>query len=98
MIYEILQGIGLPVAYGVMRSGQKPPYLSYRGNGQETMAADDTYVWTHNSYVIEYYFKLKNEETEASIEQALMNAGFLYEKSEDIYLEEDGVWMIYYYC
>ena len=97
MIFEELQSIGLPVVYGVARSGMKPPYLSYRGNGQDTMAADNSYIWRENTYVIEYYFTKKDSEQEDQIEQTLLENGYLYEKSEDVYMEEDGVFLIYYY-
>lgn len=95
-IYDALKTIGLPVAYGFFRSEQEPPYLVYIGAGQETFAADDTYYHRRNGYQIEYYFKDKNEANEKQIEDTLLSAGYLYDKSDDSYIESEGVFVIYY--
>lgn len=97
MIYETLQSTNLPCAYSHFKTKQDPPYIVYIGNGQETFEADNTHYWKTNSYQVEYYFTEKNEQNEASIEDALLNAGYLYEKSEDIFIESEGVFVIYYY-
>ena len=96
-IYQILQSTGLPCAYSYFRTGQAPPYIVYMGNGQNVMEADNTHYWRKNQYRVEYYFTTKNESNEASIENALLTAGFNYDKSEDLYLEDQGVFLIYYY-
>ena len=97
-IYSTLQSTGLPCAYSHFRTDQTPPYILYVGNGQDNLDADNTHYWRNNRYQVEYYFTEKSESNEASIEDALLGAGFLYEKSEDIYLEDQGVFLIYYYC
>jgi len=97
-IYEVLQSTGLPCAYSHFKSKQAPPYIVYIGSGQDNLDADNTHYWRNNRYQVEYYFTEKSESNEASIEDALLGAGFLYEKSEDLYLEDQGVFLIYYYC
>ena len=69
----------------------------YIGNGQTVMEADNTHYWRENTYQVEYYYKTKNEANETAIENALLSAGFLYDKSEDIYIEDQGVFVIYFY-
>ena len=69
----------------------------YIGNGQETFQADNTHYYKQNSYQVEYYFTTKNESNEEAIETALVDNGFLYDKSEDVYIEEEEVFVIYYY-
>ena len=96
-IYQTLQGTGLPCAYSHFRTAQDPPYIVYIGNGQDTFEADNTHYWRRNTYQVEYYFTAKNEQNEASIEDALLAAGYLYDKSEDVYIEEQNVFVIYYY-
>ena len=96
-IYQTLQSTGLPCAYSHFKKPQSPPYIVYIGNGQDTFNADDTHYWKNNKYQVEYYYTQKNESNEASIENALLGAGFLYEKSEDVYIEEEDVFVIYYY-
>ena len=96
-IFETLQRTGLPCAYSHFKKKQSPPYIVYIGNGQDVFEADNTHYWKQNTYQVEYYFTTKNEQNEASIETALLEAGYLYEKSEDIYIEEEEVFVIYYY-
>jgi hypothetical protein len=69
----------------------------YIGNGQDVFEADNTHYWKQNTYQVEYYFTTKNEQNEEAIEKALLDNGFLYEKSEDVYIEDEGVFVVYYY-
>ena len=96
-IYQILQSTDLPCAYSHFKTPQEPPYIVYIGNGQDNLDADNTHYWRNNRYQVEYYFTTKNESNEASIEDALLGAGYLYDKSEDVYIEDEGVFVIYYY-
>lgn len=96
-IYQTLQSTNLPCAYSHFKKKQSPPYIVYIGNGQDTMDADNTHYWKENKYQVEYYFTTKNEANEAVIENALLENGYLYEKSEDIYIEAEEVFVIYYY-
>ena len=95
-IYSTLQGTGLPCAYSHFKTAQDPPYIVYIGSGQELFDADNTHYWRQNTYQVEYYFTTKNETNETAIEDALLGAGYLYEKSEDVYIEDEGVFVIYY--
>lgn len=99
-VYHILQSLGIPCTYSHFRTGdapKEPPYIVYMGNGQDTFDADNTHYYRNNRYRVEYYFKEKNEAQEAAIEQALLDHGFLYEKSEDVFVDSEGVFVIYYY-
>ena len=98
-LYQILETTGLPVAYAFHideDSPLVPPYLVYMGDGQDTFEADNTHYYRKNRYQVEYYFTQKNEANETAIEDALLENGFLYEKSEDVYIEEEKVFVIYY--
>lgn len=96
-IYQTLQSTGLPCAYSHFKTSQTPPYIVYIGSGQDVLNADNTHYWRRNTYQVEYYFTTKNESNETDIEDALLENGFIYEKSEDIYIEDQGVFVIYYY-
>lgn len=95
-IYQVLQSTGLPCAYSHFKKAQSPPYIVYIGNGQDTFEADNTHYYKRNTYQVEYYFTTKSESNEAAIEEALLENGYLYEKSEDVYIESEGVFVIYY--
>lgn len=93
---ELLQQIGLPFAYSHFQKPQDPPYIVYIGNGQDTFGADDTWHYKRNRYQIEYYFTRKNEANEEAIENVLLANGYNYTKSEDAFIDEEGVFVIYY--
>ena len=98
-VFEILQRTGLPCAYSHFRGKnppKAPPYLVYLGAGQDTLSADNTYPWRRNRYSIEYYFTKKDEAKETEIEDLLLENGYQYTKSEDTYIEDEGVFVIYY--
>ena len=95
-ILSVLQGLGIPAVYGRFKEPQKPPYAIYLGAGQEYFEADNTYFTRRNLYRVEYYFIKKSSEQEAALEDALLDAGFLYEKSDDAYIEQERVFVIYY--
>ena len=102
-LYEILTdaqtGIGIPCVYGSFKkkgAPKSPPYIAYLGDGQDAFEADNTYYYSRNRYQIEYYFTEKDEDLEAALEQLLVDNGYLYEKSEDVYIESEGVFVIYY--
>lgn len=96
-IFEILQSTGLPCAYSHFRTAQKPPFLVYTGNGQSNFSADNTFYHSVNEYQIEYYYETKNEQNETAIESALLSNGYQYEKSEDTFIADQNLYVIYYY-
>ena len=99
-IAELMTAIGAelsaPVAYSHFTQPVKPPYLVYLGAGQEQFEADDTIYWRRNVYTIEYYFERKDETKETSIENLILSAGFQYDKSDDTYIQDEGLFVIYY--
>lgn len=96
-IYQTLQTLSIPCAYSHFKIPQEPPYVVYIGNGQANLNADNTHYYRKNEYQVEYYFTQKNEALETEIEDTLLANGYLYDKSEDIYIEEEDVFLIYYY-
>lgn len=94
--FEILQTTKLPVAYSHFKTAQTPPYLVYLGAGENRFEADNTIYWKENGNQVEYYFTAKDPDTEELIEQTLLDAGRIYTKSEDIYIEDEDVFVIYY--
>lgn len=95
-IYQTLQSTHLPCAYSHFKTPQTPPYLVYIGSGQDSLEADNTKYWRSDRYQVEYYFITKDPDAEADIEDALLDGGFMYEKSEDVFIEDEGVFVIYY--
>lgn len=96
MIFSILSELKIPVAYGHFKTEQTPPFLVYLGAGQNTFGADNTWYHKGNQYQIEYYFTAKDEEFEEEIESLLLENGYNYGKSEDVYIEDEQIYVIYY--
>lgn len=92
--YEIIITINLPCVYGVFKKGQTLPYFSYTGAGQDIFYADNTGYHRVNFYQLVYYYKTKDEEVEAEIEQTLLDNGYTYDKGSDLYDESEGVYYI----
>lgn len=97
-IQETLQKTGLPCAYSHFRKKQAPPFLVYMGQGQYTLSADNTFHYKENLFRVEYYYTKKDELIEEAIENILLEDGFLYEKSDDEYIDNEDIFVIYYYC
>lgn len=98
-IFTTLQKTNIPCAYSHFRTGaipQNPPYAVYLGNGQNSMIADNTMIWRENTYQVEYYFAEKNEDNETAFEDVLIEDGWIFDKSEDTYIESENVFVIYY--
>lgn len=95
-IYSTLQSLHIPAAYSHFKTEQTPPYVVYIGAGQTTEAADNTHFWSSNRYQVEYYFKEKDEAGEEALEEALLEGGYLFTKSEDVYIEAEDLFVIYY--
>ena len=96
-IMQALQSTGLPCAYSHFKTRQEPPFLVYIQSGQEQLSADDTRHWYRNTYQVEYYFTAKDSAAEAALEEALLAGGYQFTRSEDVYLEDEDVFVAYYY-
>ncbi len=96
LLGEINTRLGLPVAYSHFTGPHAPPYCVYMGSGQNQLGADDTYYWKRDTYSLEYYFDKKDPVKEASIEDAILANGWRYSKSDDSYIESEGIYVIYY--
>lgn len=96
-IQQALENTGIYTAYFETGSERQAPYIVWRGSGQNNFIADDTFYFSMgNTYEVDFYFLEKSEEVEASIEQALLDAGFLYTKGEDLRDADSKVFLIIY--
>lgn len=95
-LFQLLSTLGKPVAYGYHSKPQDLPYFCIMGIGQDQFEADNTYYTKQDRWQIEYYFINKDPVFENSIEELLLNNGYKYSKSEDVYIEGEDVFVIYY--
>ena len=95
-LMNILTGLGLPAAYGKFDKPQTPPFAVYLGAGQEHIFGDNTILSKTNDYTVELYFTNKSAALEDDLEAAFLDNDYIYEKSEDTYIEDENVFVIYY--
>ncbi len=96
-IFKLLKKLNLPVAYGAFKNKVDAPYIVYLGSGNENFKADNKVYNSQKNYRIEYYYKLKDEEKEEEIEKIFNDNEIIWEKSEDIYISDEKLYMINYY-
>ena len=71
-------------------------YIDYISKVRRYSEADNTYYTSKDNWQLEYYFKVKDPSVEQSIEALLLQNGYKYDKSEDVYIEDEDVFVIYY--
>ena len=87
---------GIPVSYMKFNAKQKAPFIIYRGDGAKTFVADNKIYIHDNYYFMEYYFEEKDEEKEAQLEQLMIDNDIIWEKSADIFIPGENLYVIYY--
>lgn len=95
--YNLLKNIGIPIAYMKHDKVVDPPFLVYRGSGSDNFGADNTVYNSDYNYTVEYYFITKDEEKEKKLEQLFNDNEIYWEKSEDIYIPSENMYLINYY-
>ncbi|MDY2986133.1 MAG: hypothetical protein SOR77_00725 [Peptoniphilus sp.] len=95
--YNILTIEGMKVAYMKFDKPPKTPYLIYYGSGSNNFKADNKVFNSENTYIVEYYNNRKDEKEELKIEKIFDDNEILWEKSEDIYIEKEDLFLIRYY-
>ena len=95
-LLSICDGLHIPATYGAFREPQVPPFVCILGDGEDTFKADNEIYHRNPQYTMEYYFTEKAEEREFEFEDALVRNGFIYVKSEDIFIEAENVYEIQY--
>lgn len=95
--FRLLETLNIPVSYFKLNSPTPLPYLIYKGAGSDNAEADNKTYYSANKYELEYYFDKKDETTEKKIEQLLNENEIVWEKSDDIYIQSENMFVIYYY-
>lgn len=96
VLASIKEHLGIESVYSHFTDGHSLPYLAYIATGQETFSAGDNIYWNSNTYQVELYFKKKDETLENSIESEFISGGWHYDKSEDLYLDDESIFYISY--
>lgn len=96
-VFELLKKVNIPVAYSFFKKTTALPNIIYKENGLETVKADNRVYHKEKKYTIELYCEEKDFELEEKLETIFDNHDIVYDKSEEIRLEKEGIYIIYYY-
>jgi len=96
VLAAIKEDLGIDAAYSHFTNGHAYPHLIYIGAGQSQLLADGTAYWRGPTYQVELYFTRKDEAVEAAVEDRFLAGGWNYSKSDDAYIEDEGVYVIFY--
>lgn len=87
---------GFKCAYGVFPKEQQPPYLIILTQSSSNFMADNKVYVKKNEVALEYYYKTKDFEEQNKIEDNILY-DVSWEKTEEVYLQDEKVWQITYY-
>lgn len=95
--YETMKEFNLPIEYGrITNSKTKPPFLIYMESGRDFFFYDNSQNVKKRNFRLELYFTQKNDELEERLEKFLKDNGFIFTVSEDIYIDSENIFVIYY--
>lgn len=96
-INEMMMEVGLPFAYHHFAEGEspKPPFLIFLSPGENTFGADDLMYHSFKQLDIELYTDEKSSDTEARLEEVLLQHNIYYTKSET-YIGSEKLYEVLY--
>ena len=95
-LHKVLTTLGRPVAFMLFKTPKPLPFIVYRGEGSYTLQADNIVYYSRERFAVELYFEEKNNLLEAKLESALTTAGYIWRKSDDVYIENERMYVTTY--
>lgn len=93
---ELLETLGIPVAYHHFNQPINPPFLIFRRYSQDNFGADDIVYEKINNYYVELYTEYKDVELEEELENLLTNAGIFFNVESEDYIDDEKMYEIIY--
>lgn len=99
-LYQLLESIGLPLAYGEFKSTPElpspdPPFLIYQFAYSGDLMADNRNYLEISNFQVELYTDIKDLAAERLVQDALASAELPYSKTE-IKLDGESMYQIIY--
>ena len=97
-IYDLLKTLNIPVAYDHFSSGKTkvPPFIAYREITPETFKADSITYYRPYEFEIELVTEKKDIALEQTIEDLLTTNNIPYDKSDEVWDEEEKIYHNFY--
>lgn len=87
---------GFKYAYGVFLKPTEPPHLVARTRDTANFLADNVVYVKDTPIQLDYTFESKDIEEQNKIEDIIL-ADIAWEKTEEVYLEDEQVWQVSYF-
>lgn len=93
-IKKMLQETGFPVAYNHFKKSVEPPYIAFTTPYSKNFNADNMIWAVVNHYAVELCTIAKEPETEKRLTDILDGHGLIWERTNEEYITDDGVYSI----
>lgn len=93
---DILEQMGLPVAYDHFIKPPSIPFILYRETTIDTFKADNKTYFYQPEYIVDLVVEFKAPTLEAQLEEILNDNNYPFDKTED-YIEAEKIYQIRYY-
>ena len=93
---QLLEQLGLPVAYDHFNTPTTPPFIVFRRYSQSNFGADNQVYKKINNYYIELYTEYKDTALETSLEALLTNADVFFNVESEEYISDEKMYQIVY--
>lgn len=95
---KLLNKIGIPVAYDHFSDNKvkEPPFMAYREKAPDNFMADNKVYLFFNGFEIELVTSKKDVELENKISNLLTENEIPYEKSDEVWDNDEKIYHIFY--
>lgn len=87
---------GFKYAYGLFKNPTEPPHLVARMRDTDNFKADNVVYLKDMPIQLDYTFENKNITEQNKIEDIIL-ADIAWDKTEEVYLEDEEVWQVSYF-
>ena len=87
---------GFKYAYGVFKNPTEPPHLVVRTRDTDNFMADNVVYVKDTPLQLDYTYENKDITEQNKIEDIIL-ADIAWEKTEEVYLEDEKVWQVSYF-
>ena len=87
----------IPVARNEFKTEQSFPFVIYYSDGSINFFADGSVFHSRDKYVVEVYTEKKEGDLEDAIEERLNQHELSWEKTSDMFIESESMYMVAYY-
>ncbi len=87
---------GFKYAYGVFKNSTEPPHLVARTRDSDNFMADNIVYVKDTPIQLDYTYENKNITEQNKIEDIIL-ADIAWEKTEEVYLDDEKVWQVSYF-